>query len=140
MEKRRRRSRPTGLAGVSIDVLHAEIERRRQKSGSLHRVRDRLLSRLAKIEARIVAAGGELAHAVREWRGPRARAQNALSLAGALQKVLKNRTLSVAEAAAEVRRLGYKTTSKTFRTIVNQTLIKHTDKFKKVARGRYTAT
>lgn len=139
MAKQRRRAGSTGLAGVPIDVLHAEIERRRQQSGSLHRVRDHLLRRLAKIEARIVAAGGELVRAARGQRGSRSRAQNPLSLVETLQKVLRTRTLSVTQAAAEAQRVGYRSTSKTFRTIVNQTLIKHTDKFKKVARGRYTA-
>lgn len=137
--KRRRRGGRTGLAGVSIGALQAEIERRRQKSGALHRVRDRLLRRLTKIEARIVAAGGELVKAVHAQKGKRTRGRNPMSLVETLQKVLKTKTMSVTDAAAAAQRAGYKSISKTFRTIVNQALIKNSDKFKKVSRGNYRA-
>ena len=40
-------------------------------------------------------------------------------------------------AVDAVQRNGYRTTSPNFRTIVNQTLIKHTDRFKRVSRGQY---
>lgn len=61
-----------------------------------------------------------------------------MNLVEALVKLLKGRTMSVTEMTAAVQKAGYKTTSPNFRTIVNQTLIK-SDRFKKVARGQYTA-
>ena len=70
----------------------------------------------------------------------RRRPRNKLTLVQALQKTLKNKTMSVTEISGAVQRGGYKTTSKTFRTIVNQTLIKNPSAFKKVARGQYTAS
>jgi|GEM_PF-565914 len=72
-------------------------------------------------------------------RGSRKRHRNDTNLVGALQKVLSGKTLGVTEAANAVQKAGYKTTSPNFRTIVNQTLIKHTDVFSKEARGLYTA-
>jgi hypothetical protein len=55
-----------------------------------------------------------------------------------LAAVLKGKTMSVTDLAEAVQRAGYQTTSKTFRTIVNQALIKHSDTFKKISRGMYT--
>lgn len=46
--------------------------------------------------------------------------------------------MSVTEVAEAVQRQGYKTTSPSFRTIVNQTLI-NSGKFRPVSRGQYTA-
>ena len=42
-------------------------------------------------------------------------------------------------ASEEVQRGGYMTTSPSFRTIVNQTLINHPKRFKRRSRGVYTA-
>lgn len=72
-------------------------------------------------------------------RGSRKRHRNDTNLVGALQKVLDGKTMGVTEAANAVQKAGYKTTSPNFRTIVNQTLIKHTDVFSKQGRGLYTA-
>ncbi len=72
-------------------------------------------------------------------RGARKRHRNDTNLVGALQQVLSGQTMGVTEAASAVQKAGYKTTSPNFRTIVNQTLIKHTDVFSKKGRGQYTA-
>lgn len=72
-------------------------------------------------------------------RGSRKRHRNDTNLVGALQQVLNGKTLGVTEAANAVQKAGYKTTSPNFRTIVNQTLIKHPDVFSKQGRGLYTA-
>jgi len=53
--------------------------------------------------------------------------------------VLRGKTLSVSEVSDAVQRAGYKTGSSNFRTIVNQSLLANPSKFKKVARGQYTA-
>lgn len=72
-------------------------------------------------------------------RGSRKRHRNDTNLVGALQQVLDGKVMGVTEAANAVQKAGYKTTSPNFRTIVNQTLIKHPDVFAKEARGLYTA-
>jgi hypothetical protein len=64
---------------------------------------------------------------------------NAIRLVDALRRILRDRTLSVTEMAAAVQEAGYRTTSPNFRTIVNQALINHTDVFRRVSRGKYTA-
>lgn len=72
-------------------------------------------------------------------RGSRKRHKNDSNLVEALQAVLKGTTMGVSEVAQAVQDAGYKTTSPNFRTIVNQTLIKHPDVFTKKSRGKYTA-
>jgi hypothetical protein len=62
-----------------------------------------------------------------------------MSLKEALRKSLSGRTLGVSEAAEAVQRAGYRTSSPSFRTIVNQALLSNPDLFKKVSRGKYTA-
>ncbi|MEQ8844270.1 MAG: hypothetical protein RIB58_05390 [Phycisphaerales bacterium] len=71
--------------------------------------------------------------------GSRKRHRNDTNLVEALRQVLKGTTMGVSEVAQAVQDAGYKTTSPNFRTIVNQTLIKHPDVFSKQARGLYTA-
>ncbi|MEO1129536.1 MAG: hypothetical protein AAFX05_07495, partial [Planctomycetota bacterium] len=66
------------------------------------------------------------------------RPRNEASLADSLTKLLRNKAMSVTDAAQAVQDAGYKTTSPNFRTIVNQTLLKD-KRFKRVARGQYTA-
>jgi hypothetical protein len=61
-----------------------------------------------------------------------------MNLIEALGKVLDGKTMSVTEVSEAVQKAGYKTTSPSFRTIVNQTLI-NSGKFKRVERGKYTA-
>lgn len=72
-------------------------------------------------------------------RGSRKRHRNETNLVEALQQVLSGKTMGVTEAAQAVQKAGYKTTSPNFRTIVNQTLIKHPEAFTKQGRGLYTS-
>jgi len=71
--------------------------------------------------------------------GSRKRHRNDTNLVEALSQVLSGTTMGVSEVAQAVQDAGYKTTSPNFRTIVNQTLLKHTDVFTKKGRGQYTA-
>jgi hypothetical protein len=128
---KRRGGRVGGLAKLSMTELHTELRRRERRLPSLQRKRDRLLSKLSTIDEQITALGGAVG-------SRRKRPHNDLKLVDALAKLLKGRTMSVTDAAEAVQKAGYKTTSSTFRTIVNQTLIK-SDAFKKVSRGKYTA-
>ncbi len=157
MAKRRKGS---ALSRISTADLAREIEKRRSEVTKLIDRRDRLAKELSELDAQIsmLAPGSAVVRPVstvasKPARGKkpgakkgkigkgapgRKRPHNDLNLAESLQKVLKNRTMSVTEVTAEVQKAGYKTSAENFRTIVNQTLIRDT-RFKKVSRGKYTA-
>jgi hypothetical protein len=124
-----------GLAALSVTELQREIRRRSRRLPTLERRRDRLMAKVAALDEMISALGG--AAGGQFGRGPRKRPHNETTLIDALAKLLKGRTMSVTDAAEAVQKAGYKTSSSTFRTIVNQTLLK-TDHFRKVSRGKYT--
>ena len=135
-QSKARRSEKNGtLSSLSLDALQTELARRQRQIGTLERKRDRLASQLEEVEqelAELGALGGVTVDGVRK------RPKNDASLADSLAKVLKSKTMSVTEVADAVRQAGYRTSAENFRTIVNQTLIKD-KRFKKVARGQYTA-
>ncbi len=131
MAKRAPRTGGT-LSGISVIDLHAELGRRQRRVGALERRRDRAMSKVQKLDAEIAALGGSVSGS------GRTRPRNASNLVEALHKLLDGKTMSVTEATAEVQKAGYITTSATFRTIVNQTLI-NSGQFKRVARGQYTS-
>lgn len=151
MAKKRRGRRPA-LANYPIAELQREMERRAALVGDMVRERDALLARVAALEAEIGVFGASPAVVAKSGRGPgrprkaasggrgtgRKRPKNEMSLAEALAKLLKNRTMGVTEITSAVQKAGYKTNAENFRTIVNQTLIKDA-RFKKVSRGQYTA-
>lgn len=130
-----------GLGNVSLDDLAREMRRRQREVSRMVAKRDRLAEQLNQLDAEIRSLGGAASvgdYGTTASGRPRRRPQNEMSLSEALIGVLKNQTMSVTEAAEAVQRAGYQTTSSSFRTIVNQTLIKD-PRFKKVARGQYTA-
>lgn len=67
------------------------------------------------------------------------RATNELPLHSVLWSLLDARTMGVKELADEVHRAGYKSNAADFTTVVNLTLLKRKDLFKRVGRGQYTA-
>lgn len=71
----------------------------------------------------------------RRGRPPR----DGLSLVDRLHQVLAGKEMGVSEAGQAVLDSGYKTASKNFRTVINQTLLSNKDRFRKVSRGIYTA-
>ena len=117
-------------------VLHKELRRRQRSLGTLQKRRARLARKLAALDAQITAAGGT---ASKGGGVGRVRPRNETNLVDALAKVLKGATKGVSEAAEAVQKAGYRTGAANFRGIVNQALIKHRKRFKKVARGQYTA-
>ena len=131
-------STASSLDNLSFDELQREMRRRERDMRRLVSKRDRLLAQVREVEDEINSLGGAGAFGVTAGGQPRRRPRNDSSLSEALLDLLKNTTLSVTEAAEEVQRAGYQTTSASFRTIVNQTLIKD-PRFKKVSRGQYTA-
>ncbi|HYE02092.1 MAG TPA: hypothetical protein VD963_02535 [Phycisphaerales bacterium] len=134
-----------GLSRLSISELQAEMSRRTRLLRGLVRRRERLADKLARLDAQIESLGGAVdgGGGTRGRRGggarpARRRPRNEMNLVEALRQLLAGKTMSVTEAAEAVQNAGYKTTSSSFRTIVNQTLI-NSGAFKKVARGQYTA-
>lgn len=161
-----RRGRKSRLASASFADLQNELRRRQEQVQTLITARERLSAELQELEGLIESVGGSdiglgvvapmrrrgpgrppgsgkgrrimRGAAPRHGRtGPRARNTN--SLAESLASVLKGKTMGVSEVAEAVQRAGYKTSSPNFRTIVNQALLSNRGKFKKVARGQYTA-
>jgi len=106
--------------------------------GTMQRRRDRLMNRVHALDSEIAELGGSLNGKFHGGGGTRRRPRNETNLVEALQKVLHGKTMSVTEVADAVQRAGYRTTSPSFRTIVNQALIA-SGKFKRVSRGQYTA-
>ena len=127
-----RRPGPSSLSAIPVTTLQAEIRRRQRSVTPLTRRREKLLAKLATLDAQIRELGGNVP-------GGRVRPQNSTNLAEGLAAVLKGKTMGVSEAADAVLKAGYQTNAANFRTIVNQTLIKNRSMFKKVGRGQYTA-
>lgn len=125
--------RKRSLDTVPTDELAREMARRRREIDRLRRRRDTLVRQVQEIDDQLRQVGAAI-----EDGGVRRRPRNEMSLADALASVLKNKTMSVTEAAEAVQNAGYRTTSSSFRTIVNQTLLKD-PRFQKVDRGRYRA-
>ena len=132
----------SSLDKLSTEQLEAELRRRERSAQRLVNKRERLLSQIADIDAELASYGyeaGELPSGGNGRRGGgRKRPKNEMSLVEALEKALKGKTMGVSEAADAAQKLGYRSSSANFRNIVNQTLLKHPDTFKKVGRGQYT--
>lgn len=127
-----------GLTRVSTTELQRELHRRSRNLPKLMRKREQLLGKVAEIEAIINSLGGPAGGSRVALPPGRKRPKNDSNLVEALYELLKGKTMSVTDATEAVQQAGYKTTSKTFRTIVNQTLI-NSGKFKRVSRGQYTS-
>lgn len=124
------------LAKLSVDEMLAEIKRRTSLIKQLNRKRAVLLTKLADVEAEIRERGGEI-KAVKASRAGGKRPKNTESLPDAMAKVMsKEKTMSVAQIEAAVTKAGYRSTSKTFGTIIFQALAKD-KRFKKASRGQY---
>lgn len=135
------KSAASPLSNLSVADLERELRKRERSSGSalrrLNAKRDKLLAKLSALDAEIRKLGGSVSGAGAGGFRGRRRAKNDSSLVDALVKLLTKKTLSVSDAAEQVQKAGYVTTSPNFRTIVNQTLIKD-KRFKRVGRGLYT--
>ncbi len=116
------------------DIL-AEIERRKRAQSALEQKRQALLKQLKAIDAQL---GHRVAVPAAAKPGRAAkRAKNTVTLPEAMLKVMtKDKGLSVPEIAKAVTRVGYRSVSKTFHTIIYQTLARD-KRFKRLARGRY---
>lgn len=143
----RRRGRRSKLANVPVAQLQAELERRQRE---LLDQREELQQQVDQIDQELAAIGasprprrgrppGRPAGTTRSTRTRGRRPRGKVTLVDALQTALRGKTMGVSEVSQAVQKAGYKTKSKNFRTIVNLALTQHTDKFKRVSRGQYTA-
>ena len=137
-KKKVARKGDASLNGVSTVELARELRRRERQLSKLETKRDSLLSQVASLDQEIASLGA-LVGAGGGIGGVRRRPKNDRNLSEALQELLKGTTMSVTEAAEAVQAAGYKTSAANFRVIVNQTLLREKSRFKKVARGQYTA-
>ena len=122
---------PSGLAGMSIAELSAEIRRRKGGLKTLERRRAKIVVKLSRLDDQIQALGGIVGGRGRGGGRPR----NEMSLTETLAQVVKGKSMSVTDAAEAVQKAGYRTNSNNFRTQVNIALIK--GPFRRVGRGRY---
>ena len=129
-----------GLSGIPVVQLQAELVRRQRRIKALVKRYERMAATATALKNEIEALGGTVNGAGRAFAdaGTRRRPRNEMNLVEALHKLLSGKTMSVTEAAEKVQEAGYKTSSSTFRTIVNQTLI-NSGQFKRVGRGLYTS-
>ena len=134
-------ARRPSLTALSSRDLEAEIRRRQRSVGPLLRRRERLLAKLATLDAAIENLGGTVDSSGidRGVPGRRRRAVNPVTLPEALASVLQGKTMSVTEVAEAVQAAGYKTHSRNFKIMVNMVLTQHPKLFKRIARGQYTA-
>lgn len=134
--------RPSSLSGLSISEIQAELRRRQRALPALNRKRQKLLAKVATIDAKIAELGGSVAAVsagkVSTGRRGGGRRPAEDSLVTYLQKALSGKTMGVAEVADTVKASGYQTDSPNFRTIVNAALINKKHGFKRVSRGQYT--
>ena len=136
--------RKPDLSRVPTVELIRELERRQAMAGEFESRREALQKELAEIEAELSALEARASNAfgrrhVNRSAGARTRSASHQPLNAVLQRLLKGRTMSVFEAAEAVKKSGYKSNAANFTTVVNLTLLKRKDLFKRVGRGQYAA-
>ena len=140
MAKRVVRRAARGLSKVSVQDINRELARRQKVASQLEVKRARLLSRVAELDREIRECGGSVGPARGgDRRTGSPRGGRSSTLAGALSALLKGKTMFVTEMVDAVRAAGYKSDAANFRTMINATVIKHANLFRRVARGQYTA-
>ena len=150
----------SGLSSFSFSDLQAEMDRRRN---TLESRRDELVAELNEIEKELGESSTGRKAVKKKYtgkkRGPKPgskrkktakktsrkkttrkkRTPRKGSLVSTLQEVLDGKTMTVSDATEAIQKSGYKSKSPNLRMMVNQQLLKHKDKFRKVSRGKYTA-
>jgi len=122
---------------LTIPELERMLEERRSSVAKLQKKRDDLQSKLDDLDRQIEAAGGggPAKKAVSLTAGGRVR--NASSLGDLIAGVIEGKgPMAVGDILDAVLAEGYQSTSKNFRGIVNQTLIKD-QRFHAPSRGLY---
>lgn len=125
------------LAGLSTAQIHAELRTREKKLARVRRQYNSAVAKVARLEAQMRDLGGAVTGGRGGGSGTRAR--NAVPLHTALHNLLKGKTMGAADAADALLKSGFRTTARTFRTMVNIALIKNKNLFKRIERGQYTS-
>jgi hypothetical protein len=118
------------LAAITASELRRELAVREKRIQQLHNLKQKLAARMAELDRQLAAEGMASGDGIR----PR----NETTLVSALKTVLKDKPLTVTEAAEAVQRSGYVSSSPNFRIIVNAALINKKN-FTRVDRGVYAA-
>lgn len=125
------------LEKISTREMIAELKRRKSQETALRRKHAALLKQLKSIEAQLGVAPRAAAKPAVKAAAPRRRARNKMTLPETMLKVMsKDKPMSVPQIGAACNKAGYVSVSKTFHTIIYQTLARD-KRFKKAARGRY---
>lgn len=139
------------LTKISLQDLLAQLKKHQARLPKLQRKEKKLLKQLDSVRAEIDALGGaasalpkadksslKLGRRQAAKAGRRGkRAKNKVKLADAIVAVLsKDKSISVKEIISAVKAGGYVSTSKTFGTIVYQTL-GNDKRVKRAGRGKY---
>ncbi len=140
----------TAKLKISLEDLLAQLKKHQARLPKLQRQEKKLLKQLAVVQSEIATLGGTVASQPKAVRGRKPgrpakaatrrggkRAKNSVTLADAIVAVLsKDKSLSVGQIAAAVKANGYTSTSKTFETIIYQT-IGRDKRVKRASRGQY---
>jgi predicted RNase H-like nuclease (RuvC/YqgF family) len=134
------RGRSTSLTIAQLERL---LEERKATVVKLQKKRDGLQKKIDALDAQIAAAGGGGATPVKPPRAAAlsrtagGRVRNEMSLGDAIAAVVAGKgAMSVGDIMDAVTASGYRSGSKNFRGIVNQTLIKD-ERFQQASRGVY---
>ncbi len=126
---------------LSIDELIAEIRRRQKQLPRLKRKAANLEAQLAAVRGEISALGVSAVPGRKAAMKPvarRKRARNKVNLSKAILGVLsKDAPKSIQAIIKDVQKGGYKSTSKSFATIVHQALAREKKQIVKAGRGLY---
>jgi cell division septum initiation protein DivIVA len=136
------------LTKVSLQDLLAQLKKHQARLPKLQRKEKKLLKQLTAVQAEIAELGGAATTLPKSAKGSvkqrgrpagktSKRAKNKVKLADAIVAVLsKDKSVSVKEIISAVKAGGYVSTSKTFGTIVYQTLGRD-KRVKRAGRGKY---
>jgi len=127
------------LRAYSTAELKTEIARRVSRVKKLYATRRRLLKHLKKVEAELAAIGETLNSSSFDGQSSAAgrRHKNKANLVDVMARVMQGKEpLRVPEIAKAVKRAGYRSQSRFFRSMIVQQLLKD-ERFRRVGRGQY---
>ncbi len=129
-------ARRSMVSGLSIAQLEQALAGRKLELNQKQKEHSRTLAQLQQLEADIRRLGGSAGRRGRGGAGG-GRMRNEKSLTETLEEVLKHgKPMNVGDLTAAVEKSGYRSKSASFRSIVNQTLIKD-KRFTTAGRGVY---
>ncbi|CAG0989154.1 hypothetical protein PHYC_02191 [Phycisphaerales bacterium] len=129
--------RRSSLAAIPAAELIRELERRRGRAAQLRRERAEAISRLAVVDAKIRAMGGNALDGILGL--PVRPGHNPIGLPTVLATAMRGKRMTPSEAADAARRAGYRGGGRSYMKMIRNAVSRHTDLFKRVARGVYTA-